>query len=55
MKIKVFIKLLLSLSLLLSGFVQAALTIEITQGVEGAAPIAVVPFDISNNPHPPLQ
>ena len=30
--------------LVLSGMAQAALTIEITQGVEGALPVAVVPF-----------
>ncbi len=35
---------LLILCLCLPGWVQAALTIEITQGVEGAVPIAVVPF-----------
>ncbi len=35
---------LLSLLLLASSTAQAALTIEITQGVEGAVPIAVVPF-----------
>ena len=33
----------------------AALTIEITQGVEGALPIAVVPFDESNNAYQPPQ
>ena len=35
---------LLSFMLLASSATQAALTIEITQGVEGAVPIAVVPF-----------
>ncbi len=33
--------------ILMSANVNAALTIEITQGVEGALPIAVVPFDTS--------
>jgi len=55
MKIKACINLLFSLSMLLSGFAHAALTIEITQGMEGAAPIAVVPFDISNNRYQPAQ
>lgn len=35
---------LLILCVCLPGWVQAALTIEITQGMEGAVPIAVVPF-----------
>ncbi len=34
---------------------QAALTIEITQGMEGALPIAVVPFDERNNAYQPPQ
>ncbi len=55
MKIKTFASLLFLMYLLLSGTAHAALTIEITQGMEGAAPIAVVPFDISNNRYPPLQ
>jgi TolB protein len=55
MKRKFCIKLLFSLSMLLSGLAHAALTIEITQGMEGAVPIAVVPFDISNNPYQPQQ
>ena len=32
---------------LMSASVHAALTIQITQGVEGALPIAIVPFDTS--------
>jgi TolB protein len=55
MKRKFCIKLLFSLSMLLSGLAHAALTIEITQGIDGAVPIAVVPFDISNNPYQPQQ
>ena len=35
--------------LLVSSTARAALTIEITQGVEGATPIAVVPFGWSGN------
>lgn len=46
-------------TVLLSVFtfsVQAALTIEITEGVEGAFPIAVVPFEWTGNPaQPPGQ
>ena len=39
---------------LLNGVVQAALTIEITQGVEGALPVAVVPFKWTGpTPRPP--
>jgi len=38
------VKLLLFVSVLISAPVHAALTIEITQGMEGAIPIAVVPF-----------
>ena len=38
----------------LPGWV-AALTIEITQGIEGAIPIAVVPFDAGNNRYTPPQ
>lgn len=38
------------------GVALAALTIEITEGVEGALPIAVVPFDISKlNARPPAD
>ena len=39
-----FFKTLLALLLLTGTAAQAALTIEITQGVEGALPIAIVPF-----------
>ena len=39
--------------LCLPGWVQAALTIEITQGMEGAVPIAVVPFASTGQPAPP--
>lgn len=39
-----YIQILLLGSLLLAGPARAALTIEITQGVEGAIPIAIVPF-----------
>jgi len=46
---------LLGVCLYLPGWLQAALTIEITQGVEGAVPIAVVPFDTANNRQPPQQ
>ena len=46
---------LLGVCLYLPGWLQAALTIEITQGVEGAVPIAVVPFDTANNRQPPPQ
>ncbi len=52
---KFYTSLLVSLLVLLSGAAHAALTIEITQGMEGAAPIAVVPFDVSNNRYPPPQ
>ena len=38
------VKLLLFVSLIFAAPLQAALTIEITQGVEGSMPIAVVPF-----------
>ncbi len=55
MKRKICINLLFVLSMLFTGLAQAALTIEITRGMEGAAPIAVVPFDISNNRYPPPQ
>lgn len=55
MKRKLYIKLLVTLSMFLSGLAHAALTIEITQGMEGAVPIAVVPFDISNNRYQPPQ
>ena len=41
---KKLLKTSLLLLLLFAGTAQAALTIEITQGVEGALPIAVVPF-----------
>ena len=46
---------LLGVFLYLPGWLQAALTIEITQGVEGAVPIAVVPFDTASNRNPPPQ
>jgi TolB protein len=39
-----YLQTFLSLLLLASSAAQAALTIEITQGVEGAVPIAIVPF-----------
>lgn len=38
--------------LCLPGWLQAALTIEITQGMEGAVPIAVVPFASAGQPVP---
>ncbi len=41
---RVMFRSLLFVVLIHSGLAQAALTIEITQGVEGAVPIAVVPF-----------
>ncbi len=41
--------------LYLPGCLQAALTIEITQGIEGAVPIAVVPFGGANERQPPAQ
>ncbi|MFT5549980.1 MAG: Tol biopolymer transport system component, partial [Candidatus Azotimanducaceae bacterium] len=43
------VKILISLPLLMVAFspLSAALTIEITEGTEGALPIAVVPFDTS--------
>ncbi len=44
---------ILIICLCLPGLLQAALTIEITQGVEGAIPIAVVPF--ASGGQPPLQ
>ncbi len=46
---------LLSVCLYYPSWLQAALTIEITQGVEGAVPIAVVPFDETNARVPPPQ
>jgi TolB protein len=41
---RVILRSLLFVVLFQSGLAQAALTIEITQGVEGAVPIAIVPF-----------
>mgnify|MGYP000411599621 CR=1 FL=1 len=41
---RVIFRSLLFVFFLQSGLAQAALTIEITQGVEGAVPIAIVPF-----------
>ncbi len=41
---KVILRHLLLLMMFLAGSAQAALTIEITQGVKGAMPIAIVPF-----------
>lgn len=52
MKLK---KLLLLGWLMLVPAAQAGLTIEITQGMEGALPIAVVPFDTGNTGAPPPQ
>lgn len=46
---KILYRISLLLLLLCGGSVQAALTIEITQGVEGALPIAVVPFGWSGD------
>jgi TolB protein len=37
------------------GWLQAALTIEITQGIEGTVPIAVVPFGADGNRYAPPQ
>jgi TolB protein len=51
-------KIIASLLVLLSGLslqAGAALTIEITQGMDGAVPIAVVPFDTSSNRYTPAQ
>ena len=44
-----YYRLMLFVLLLAGGSAHAALTIEITQGVEGATPIAVVPFGWSGN------
>lgn len=44
---------LLALGLLLAGPARAVLTIEITQGVEGASPIAIVPFGWQGQGAPP--
>jgi TolB protein len=45
----------LGVCLYLPGWLQAALTIEITQGIEGAVPIAVVPFDTANSRQAPRE
>ena len=44
-----YYRLMLFVLLLAGGSAHAALTIEITQGVEGATPVAVVPFGWSGN------
>ena len=44
-----FYRLLFLILVLASGTARAALTIEITQGMEGAIPVAVVPFGWSGN------
>lgn len=44
-----------ALCLPLPGVLLAALTIEITQGMEGAVPIAVVPFDAGANRYAPPE
>jgi len=44
-----FCRLVFLILLLASGAAHAALTIEITQGMEGAIPVAVVPFGWSGN------
>lgn len=46
-------KAVLLMCLLLAGTAQARLSIEITQGIEGAMPIAVVPFGWSGSGVPP--
>ncbi len=43
------------LSLMLVSPSRAVLTIEITQGVSGASPIAIVPFEWVGNGAPPQQ
>jgi len=50
---KIFAIALLGLSTLLSGTAQAVLTIEITQGMDGALPIAIMPFAWSEKQAPP--
>lgn len=46
---------ILCLGFYLPGLLQAALTIEITQGMEGAVPIAVVPFGTAGNRYSPPE
>ena len=49
------ITIFLLLAVLLPAQSRAELTIEITQGVEGALPIAVVPFDSSATKYAPAE
>ena len=47
---KIYYRFVFILLLLASSSARSALTIEITQGMEGAIPIAVVPFGWSGSP-----